>query len=218
MANLKKSSAIRLFLYFAGFLIMTFGVAVSIKSGLGVSPISSVPYTMTVVFGIELGLATTLFSILCALLEIPILRKKYKPVNLLQIPVSMVFGFFRSSCVKLVQYVPDPSNFAVRLVLIFVSTFIIAVGVFMYLSAGYIPLPTEGLLLAIAEATNTKFASLKVAGDVTMVAVSLATCLIAIHSFGSIGLGTVISALLVGTEVKFITKHFGETVKKAIAS
>ena len=214
MANSKKNTVIRLVFYFTGFFIMTLGVAISIKSGMGVSPISSVPYTMTVVFGIELGLATTLFSILCVLLEIPILRKKYKPINLLQIPVSIVFGFFMSSCVSLVRYIPDPSNFVVRLALILISTVVIAIGVFMYLSAGYIPLPTEGLLLAIAEATNTKFATWKVIGDVTMVAISLTTCLIAIHSLGSIGLGTIISALLVGTEVKFITKKFGGTVRK----
>ena len=117
MGNSTKNTVFRLVFYFVGFLIMTFGVAVSIKSGLGVSPVSSVPYTMTVVFGIELGLATTLYSIFAALLQIPILRKKYKPINLLQIPVSVVFGFFMSSCVSLVRYIPDPTNFVVKLVL-----------------------------------------------------------------------------------------------------
>ena len=218
MDRQKKKTGIRLAFYFTGFLIMTLGVAVSIKSGLGVSPISSVPYTITVVFGMEMGLATMLFSVCAALLEIPILRKKYKLSNLLQIPVSVVFGIFMTTCVNLVGVIPNPANFAVRLILMLISTVIVAIGVFMYLSAGYIPLPTEGVLLAIAEVTNTKFASLKVIGDVTMVTVSLATCLIALGTFGSIGLGTVVSALLVGTEVKLLTKLFGEKVKAAISA
>lgn len=218
MDRQKKKTGIRLAFYFTGFLIMTLGVAVSIKSGLGVSPISSVPYTITVVFGMEMGLATMLFSVCAALLEIPILRKKYKLSNLLQIPVSVVFGIFMTTCVNLVGVIPNPANFAVRLILMLISTVIVAIGVFLYLSAGYIPLPTEGVLLAIAEVTNTKFASLKVIGDVTMVTVSLATCLIALGTFGSIGLGTVVSALLVGTEVKLLTKLFGEKVKAAISA
>ena len=218
MDQQKKKTGIRLVFYFTGFLIMTLGVAVSIKSGLGVSPISSVPYTITVVFGMEMGLATMLFSVCAALLEIPILRKKYKLSNLLQISVSVVFGVFMTTCVNLVGVIPNPVNFAVRLILMLISTVIVAIGVFLYLSAGYIPLPTEGVLLAIAEVTNTKFASLKVIGDVTMVTVSLTTCLIALGTFGSIGLGTVVSALLVGTEVKLLTKLFGEKVKAAISA
>lgn len=90
----KKKMGVRLLCYFSGMLIMTLGVAVSVKSVLGVSPISSVPYTMTVVWGIDLGIAATIFSIAAALLEIPILRKKYKAMALLQIPVSIVFGLF----------------------------------------------------------------------------------------------------------------------------
>lgn len=216
MHEQRKMSGTRLLFYFGGFLIMTLGVAISIKSGLGVSPISSVPYTMTVVFGMEMGLATALFSLAAALLEIPILGRKYKKGNLLQIPVSLVFGFFMTTCVRLVQVIPDPTNFAIQLLLMLVSTFVVAAGVFLYLSAECIPLPTEGVLLAIAQVTNTKFSTWKVAGDVTMVLLSLTTCLIAIHSLGSIGLGTVVSALLVGTEVKFLTARFGKRVRKRL--
>ena len=62
-----------------------------------------------------------------------------------------------------------------------------------------------------------KFASLKLIGDITMVIVSLVTCLIVLHQFGSIGIGTIVSALLVGNEVKILTKHFGEKLKNLFA-
>lgn len=216
MTNKNNKTGIRLVFYFLGFLIMTLGVAVSIKSGLGVSPNSSVPYTLTVVFGIELGLATTIVSIVAALLQIPILRKDFKMTHLLQIPVSVVFGIFMTSCVKFVNFIPNPSSFVIKIVLMLISTVIVAIGVFMYLSAGYIPLPTEGLVLAIAQVTKVKFGTMKVIGDVTMVLISLVMCLVKIHSFGSIGLGTIVSALLVGTEVKFITGKVGNKVKELL--
>lgn len=46
---------IRLLYYFGGFFVMTIGIALSVKSNLGVSPVSSIPYTMTCVWGIEMG-------------------------------------------------------------------------------------------------------------------------------------------------------------------
>ena len=49
---------IRLLYYFGGFFVMTIGIALSVKSNLGVSPVSSIPYTMTCVWGIEMGKAS----------------------------------------------------------------------------------------------------------------------------------------------------------------
>ena len=48
-------------MYFARLFLMTIGIAISVKSNLGVSPVSSIPYTMTCVWGIEMGKATILF-------------------------------------------------------------------------------------------------------------------------------------------------------------
>ena len=55
----------RLVLYFGGFFVMTLGIAISVKSDLGVSPVSSIPYTITCVFGLEMGKATILFRFWC---------------------------------------------------------------------------------------------------------------------------------------------------------
>lgn len=57
-----KNMKIRLPMYLVGLFIMTIGIAISVKSNLGVSPVSSIPYTMTCIWGIEMGKATILFS------------------------------------------------------------------------------------------------------------------------------------------------------------
>lgn len=64
----KGKLGIRLLFYFGGLIIMTFGVAISVKSDLGVTPISSIPYTMTVVTGMDLGIATMIFSVIVVML------------------------------------------------------------------------------------------------------------------------------------------------------
>lgn len=216
MTSLKKRALQSVF-YFGGLLVMTLGIAISIKSGLGVSPTSAIPYTMSIVLGMDMGLATTVFSFFCALLEIPILRKDYKIANFLQIPVSVVFGVFMSACTMLVEGLPAVNSFAVRFVLMLISTVIIAAGVFSYVSSGFVPLPAEGVLVAIAQKTKFSFATLKLIGDVGMVVVSLAVCLIVMGQWGSIGIGTIVSAFLVGAEMKILAKHFGEKISKLLA-
>lgn len=65
-------------MYFIGLFVMTIGIALSVKSNLGVSPVSSIPYTMTCVWGIEMGKATILFHIVLVLIQILLLRRKFK--------------------------------------------------------------------------------------------------------------------------------------------
>ena len=214
--NERGRRCIRFVFYFCGLFLMTLGVAVSVKSGLGVTPISSIPYTITVISGMDLGLSTFLFSVVAALLQIPVLRSRYRAVSLLQIPVSVVFGFFMTSGGKILGLLPDPEGFPVRFLLMLVSTVIVAVGVYLYISAGLIPLPPEGFLLAVSAVTGIRFSTLKVIGDVAMVLISLVTCLAVIHRFGSIGIGTVAAALLVGNEVRIIAKHLGGRTKRLL--
>ena len=212
----KQKISIKLLFYFGGLIIMTFGVAISVKSDLGVTPISSIPYTMTVVSGMDLGIATMIFSILMVLLQIVILRKQYKIGNLLQIPVGILFGAFLTLSGKAMNYLPNPEHFTLKLILMLISTVFVALGVFLYVPAGFIPLAPEGFLLALSKITKLKFSTVKVISDVSMVMISLVTCLIAIHSLGSVGIGTIVAAILVGNEVKLMTKICGESRDKIL--
>lgn len=212
----KNKIALKLLFYFGGLIIMTLGVSLSVKSALGVSPISSIPYTITVVSGMDLGIATILFSIVVVLLQILLLRKKYKMINLLQIPIGVVFGMFLTFFGKLMNLFPSPEGFIWKFILMLISTVFVALGVFLYVPAGFVPLPPEGILIAVTQVTKIKFSTAKIAGDITMVVISLITCLIALHAFGSIGIGTIVAALLVGTEVKWMTKFWGAARDKIV--
>lgn len=196
----------RVFQYLLGFLIMTLGIALSVKSNLGVSPVSSIPYTLTCVVGLEMGKATILFHFFLVVLQILILGKRFQAKNLLQILVGIVFGYFTTFCNYLATFISLPDNWPVRLSLMLLSTFLIALGIFIYVPTKLIPLAGEGTILAISERFNLKFSSVKLAFDISMVAISLITCLTMLHSTGSVGIGTVIAAFLVGMELKGITR------------
>ena len=201
---------VRCIIYFFGLLIMTLGVAVSVKSDLGVSPVSSIPYTMTCVWGIEMGKATIFFHAALVLVQVILLRRKFQLKNLLQIPVGVLFGYMTTFSNHLMTFLPDPGNIYIRLGMVVISTVFVAIGLFFYVPADIIPLAGEGVMLAISKVADKAFSTVKIAFDITMVLISLITCLILIHSLGSVGIGTVIAAVMVGMVLKLITKLFGE--------
>ncbi|MDO5549952.1 MAG: DUF6198 family protein, partial [Lachnospiraceae bacterium] len=195
MKNLK----LRLVMYFVGLFIMALGVSISVKSNLGVSPVSSIPYTMTCVWGIEMGKATILFHGALVVLQIILLRRAFQVKNLLQVIIGIVFGYYTTFCNWCMTFLPTPENLAIRLAMMLFSTFIIALGLFFYVPADIMPLAGEGAMQTISQLTRIPFAKVKVAFDVSMVTVSLIVCLAALRGLGSVGAGTVIAAVLVGT-------------------
>ena len=200
---------VRIPAYVIGLLIMTLGVAISVKSNLGVSPVSSIPYTITCVVGLEMGKATILFHAVLVLLQILLLRRAFQAKNLLQIFAGILFGYFTTFCNSLMVFFPDPTNLIVRLAMMLFSTGLIAFGLFWYVPADIIPLAGEGAMLAISKTIKKPFPTVKIAFDVTMVVISLVTCLICLHSLGSVGIGTIAAAILVGMELRWITKKCG---------
>ncbi len=200
---------VRLAMYFVGLFIMTAGIALSVKSNLGVSPVSSIPYTMTCVWGIEMGKATILFHMGLVALQMLLLRKKFKTVNLLQILVGVIFGYFTTLCNWGVGFLPTPDSFLVRIVFTLLSVVLIAVGIFFYMPANVMPLAGEGAMLAVSKVTGFQFHRVKVGFDVSMVAVSLVVCALLLHSLGSVGVGTIVAAFLVGIVLGFVNRHFG---------
>lgn len=204
-----KNMKVRIPMYFVGLFIMTIGIALSVKSNLGVSPVSSIPYTMTCVWGIEMGKATIIFHAALVLIQILILRKRFKPINLLQVVVGIVFGYFTTFCNYLATFLPSTDNIAMRIVLMLVSTVFIAVGIFFYLPANLIPLAGEGVMQAVSDVTKIEFSKVKMGFDCSMVIISVITCLICIHSLGSVGARTVIAAFLVGFNLGRVNKAFG---------
>lgn len=212
MKNLK----VRIPMYFIGLFVMTIGIALSVKSNLGVSPVSSIPYTITCVWGIEMGKATILFHIVLVLIQLVLLRKKFKPVQLLQVVIGIVFGYFTTFCNYMVSFLPTPENLGIRIAMVLASTVFVAMGIFLYLPANLIPLAGEGCMQAVSSVTNIEFSKVKIGFDCTMVLISAVTCLSLLHTLGSVGAGTIIAAVLVGTLVGIFNKAFGSQRDKLL--
>ena len=196
----------RIFNYVFGLYLITLGVAFSIKSGLGSAPVSSIPYAMNLIWGIEIGVATFIFHAILVVIELILLRKAFKPKHFLQVFVGVLFGAFTSFSVSLMVFIPPASNFIIALLMSFVSIFFIALGLFFYVPTNIIPLSVEGVTQAIAIVSNKPFSKIKVYFDVCVVSTALILSYVFLGNFGSVGIGTILGALLIGNTVKYIHK------------
>ena len=85
--------AARLGIYTLGLLILAFGIALAVNCELGVSPVSSLPYVVSLIFNVSLGTCTTIVYATYVLLQMVLLRK-FQPALLLQLVFSTIFGWF----------------------------------------------------------------------------------------------------------------------------
>jgi uncharacterized membrane protein YczE len=122
----------------------------------------------------------------------------------------VVFGYFTTFCNYCASLLPAVDNIAVRVVMMLISTVLVAFGIFLYVPADIMPLAGEGTMQAVSDITKIEFSKVKIAFDITMVVISLSVCLLVLHKLGSVGIGTVISAVLVGSILGVINRLFGE--------
>lgn len=203
----KENLPVRMLMLLTGIFVIAFGVALSIRSNLGTTPISSVPYVYNIVFpAVTVGTFTILLNLLFVVLQIVLLRKNFKPYLLLQVPVVFIFGWFIDFSLYLLGGAV-PGNYLVQWVFCIVSCVIIAFGVFLQVKANVVMLPGDGLVIALSDTFKKEFGLVKILFDSFLVLSALIAILLLNNGFHGVREGTVASALLVGFIVQFYQKH-----------
>lgn len=200
-------------LYCIGMFLMALGVSFSVKSNLGVSPVNSIPYVLSTVTGIEQGTLTIVVFSLFVVLQIIILRRDFKWINLLQVVFSSIFGVFVTVSNAIVAF-PAPTSYPMQIVLLVISLIVIAFGILCYLTADIVPLPSEGVMLAISQKTGIKFHVMKITFDMTVVVIACIISFIGFHELRGIREGTFIAAFGVGKIIGWITKPVKPKLKR----
>ena len=200
----------RYVLLLVGLSVMAFGVAFSIKASLGTSPISSVPYVVSLFAPLTVGTATIVMHCVFILLQILILRKNYHPIQLMQLPVAFFFGYLTDFGVWAVRGVTCDTYWQQWIVCL-IGILLVAVGVSLEVKAGVVVLAGEGVVLAICKVLpKIKFGYMKVGFDVTLVVTACILSLVFTGRIQGVREGTVAAALLVG----LIAKQLGKLLAK----
>lgn len=193
----------RYLLFIACLFFMGIGVALTKHGNLGVSPISSVANVVSIKFTF-FSFGTWLTISNCALLlgQILLLRKNFKLIQLLQIPLSFLFGFFTDFGLWLVSKIPN-NIYIVQLLLVLSGIVVLGFGITLGVIADVILNSGEAFVKALADVIKKDFGNIKIAFDVAWVLLSVVLSLIFFKGklYGT-GEGTIISAFLVGVTVK----------------
>ena len=162
----------RLIVFLLGMLIMSFGVALSIRSDLGTTPISALPYVLSLFTPLTVGTFTIFVNVVLVLLQILLLRKNFQLLQLLQIPAVILFGWFIDLSLKATSGV-TPDTYWMEWLLSLLSSAILAFGVFLQVKSNVTLLPGEGLVMAISKTQKLEFGKVKMGLDILLVLISL---------------------------------------------
>ena len=189
-----------------GLVVCALGVGLSIKSNLGIAPLSCIPTVLSLRFThISVGTFTWGFNLLFIPLQALLLRKDFQWKILLQVVPILIFGYLVDGAIWLFDALQSPAtNYGIQILLSLASVVLTAIGIRLEVVGNGWILPADNTLNIITLRTRWKFAYIKVALDVILVAI---TCVLALVFFGLltgngttmvVREGTVIQAILTG--------------------
>lgn len=187
----------RCFMFIVGIFVMTLGIALSCKADLGTSPISSVPWVVSMFTPWSIGELTIIINVIFIIMQPILLRKIYWRDLLGQLVTLIVFGKCIDFSMNLLSWVAPVTLLWKWFYCIF-STIILALGIFLCVRAKIFLAAGEGIVLVIAFVSKIKFSNVKNYFDITLVAISLAISFMEFSEMRGVGLGTIASAVLTG--------------------
>ena len=194
--------------------IMTFGVALCVRSNLGSSVISSIPMTFALAgqehltLPFTIGGYTNIMNILLVFLQILVLRKKFAPIQLLQLIIGFIFGALLDLNMIVTSYF-DYSELWMQIIAQFVGCSVMAFGIAMEIRCGSVTMPGEGIQVAMCRVTGMAFPKMKIIIDTTLVVLAVISCYCfwGAWQWNVIGPGTLFAMIYVGYCVKLIGRH-----------
>ena len=197
----------RLVWFSAGILINSFGIVLITKGALGTSQISSIPYVLSLQLpSISFGMFSFIMNMVYIVLQALLLRRQFKPIQLLQIVVNVVFSASIDVFMAMLSFYA-PQQLFTRVLSAVAGCIVLAFGISVEVVPDLIMVPGEGIVAAISKVSGRRFGSVKVMFDVTLI---LIAALLSWLSFGNIvgvGVGTLLSAVSVGQFVNLINRH-----------
>ena len=211
----KKELAKRYLVFIIGLFISGLGVALTKHAELGVSPNSSLANVLSCRFEfLSMGSWLIVTNCMLILAQMLILRKKFQPVQLLQIPVSFLFGYFIDFGLWCCAGIPT-ELYIVRLICLIAGVAVLGLGVAISVIPNVVMNSAEALVKVISDITNKNFANVKIAFDIFNVVLSVVLSLL-FFNFTIVGTreGTLIAAVFTGIFVKIFTRLLKEPINK----
>ncbi len=201
-------------LFFSGI-----GIACTKASLLGVSTISSIANVLNIKFDfISMGNWVFITNMALFIGEIIVLRKNFKPVQFLQIPLVFLFGNFTDLGGLMAKNIPL-NNYISQLTMVVAGVIILGFGVALGVMANAILNPGEAFVKAISDTYKKNFANVKIIFDICCVITAVTLSLIFFKGkIEGVREGTLIAAILTGLSVKFFIFLLNKPIQKILTN
>lgn len=197
----------RLAWFAAGILINSFGIVLITKGAMGTSQISSIPYVLSLQMpSISFGMFSFIMNMVYIVLQALLLRKQFKPFQLLQIVVNVVFSASIDVFMAMLSFYA-PQQLFTRVLSAIAGCIVLAFGISVEVAPDLIMVPGEGIVAAISKVSGWRFGSVKVAFDVTLILIAALLSWLFFGDLVGVGVGTLLSAVSVGQFVNLINRH-----------
>lgn len=207
----KRKLINRLLSYGLGIVILALGITLNTKTGLGVSALVSIAYTVANAWNLNFALMTFLLYTCFALIEVglkwgflPPLRKVIWK-DLLQIPFSLAFSLLLNVFGGIIPVAEHVGAQIVMLVLAIVCT---GIGAAMIVDMHLIPNPADGLAQTLGMVTKKGMGLGKNLLDCSCVGISAVIGFVARGRLIGIGIGTIAAMIGVGRVVALFNRCF----------
>ena len=206
--------------YFIGIYILTFGVSLAIRAGIGISPQSSLTRTMTLVYApLSQGTYNFMLELIMLALTYCVLPKDFRLKNFASLIPAFVLAAFLDVNLALTKGVVL-QEYATRFGLLALADALLAFGLFLMIRANLVLMPIDMFVNTLFKRTGWKWGNIKTGFDCTLLVLSAAIGLGALGEPHFIREGTVMNAILVGQYIRlyfFLFKRFGRSRHAALA-
>ncbi|OAA84666.1 YczE/YyaS/YitT family protein [Clostridium coskatii] len=199
-------------MYCIGLAVLALGIILNTKTGLGVSPIISIPYSISKIWNINLGNATMCIYILCVAGQAALRGKEFRPFDLLQVPMSIVFSRIINIFNDMI--VINCNNLMINLLLLAAAIMLTGIGAYITVQMKIVPNAADGFTQALAERTKKGLGLAKNITDISSVIITVVIGLVCAGKIVGIGVGTLVAVMGVGRAIALTNMLFG---KKMIA-
>ncbi len=204
-----KNGKIRISFFILSLFINSLGVVLITKSALGTSSISTLPFVLSLYFPLSFGALTFLMNVAFIFLQYALLGKKgFPPIQWCQFLINIIFSPAIDFWMYVFADLVNPS-LPLGLLCVVLGSMILAFGICLEVACQLLLAPGEGIVKAIATVIGWRLGSTKNAFDASLVVISclLSNILGGLGTFTGLGLGTLLSAVLVGRFVNFFNSR-----------
>ena len=187
----------RVISYGLGLIFYACGACLATKTALGLTPVTSISYVLSLASQLSLGTVMLLYNIFMLLAERVVFGKDFPKKAYLQLPLSIVFSSIVDGFVFLFRNL-SLDDLAARATVFAIALVFMALGITGTLCGDFIPLPAEGVVQSCVLPLKKDFCKTKLVHDCILVLATVIFSRTLLRHIEGIQVGTLVSALTLG--------------------